>query len=118
MIILSFGIFNYCIWFLKILLFQCCLWGFRFGTTDFGNPYRALMVESLHQCDQGIFVHMFECIKEQLAKNKLLILDSRLQIITKQYWISGLRLPGPTFFSSEKNIQGHEYRAIMQVHIF
>lgn len=32
---------------------ECPLWGFRYFKTDYGNIYRGLLVETMHQSDQG-----------------------------------------------------------------
>lgn len=33
---------------------QCCLWDFRYGSTTVGNVYEGVLVEPLHQSDQGL----------------------------------------------------------------
>lgn len=37
------------------MLEQCALWGFAEGDAAFGNPYRAVNVDMLHQSDLGVF---------------------------------------------------------------
>lgn len=34
-------------------LYQCPLWGFRYSETEVGNVYRGLLVDTMHQTDQG-----------------------------------------------------------------
>lgn len=89
--------------------------GFRYGDTPQGNPYLSLMVETLHQCDQGVLPHMIDCLKAKLTLSQVKLLDDRMTLIRKQFWIGRLRLPGPGFWTKGVNITGHEHRSVMQV---
>jgi len=73
------------------------------------------MVESLHQSDQGVFVHMVKALKKRLDNKKLQILARRMSIVSKDFHFPDVRLPGEAFWTTEINLQGHEYRAVMQV---
>jgi len=73
------------------------------------------MVESLHQCDQGVFYHMVQSLKEKLNNKQLQILGTRMSIVSNEFSISHFRLPGEAFWTTDTNIQGHEYRSVMQV---
>lgn len=73
------------------------------------------MFESLHQCDQGIFSHMMDLLRTHIGKTKLSIVEQRMQVLSKSFWISHLTLPTGRFWVDRINIQGHEYRDVMQV---
>jgi len=93
--------------------------GFQYGEYEFNNPYKALMVESLHQSDQGVFVHLTDILKGRKEfQKKLPILNLRMDVISKQFWYGGLHLPGGSFWTTDVNIQGHEYRSVLQVSNF
>lgn len=88
---------------------------FRYGDTDHGNPFLSLMVETLHQTDQGIFPHMITTVKSTLTSDQIKLLDDRMKYFKTEFWIGNLRLPQEGFWTKQKNIQGHEYRSVMQV---
>lgn len=73
------------------------------------------MVESLHQCDQGIFKHMVGLIREKFGVSVEKRLESRMKVIKDKYWIGSLQLPSLGIWTSGTGIQAHEYRAVMQV---
>lgn len=77
------------------------------------------MVESLHQCDQGVFGHMIEQLRGDIGVNTKLMIKDRMNTVSKDYWIGSLHLPdADRFWLDNINIQGHENRAVMQVRFF
>lgn len=89
--------------------------GFRYGDTEAGNPFLSLMVETLHQTDQGIFPHMLTALKLTLSSEEIRLLDDRMKLFKNFFWFGNLRLPQEGFWTNQTNIQGHEYRSVMQV---
>ncbi len=81
------------------------------------NPYDALMVETLHQTDQGVFKHMITILREDLLKyDALTSLEKRMKTLRDDYYIPSLKtIPGYGFWMNNTNVQGHEFRAVMQV---
>lgn len=81
--------------------------------------YRSLMVETLHQTDQGVFKHMVIEVKKMLGCSQgIQILDDRLNIIKREYGVgSSLRLPSFGIWIKTASVQAHEYRSVMQVSI-
>lgn len=76
------------------------------------------MVESLHQTDQGVYGHMIKLLRTHLGGKKLGFVAKRMEILQEKYYLASLRLPSKSFWEEGINIQGHEYRATMQVTSF
>lgn len=76
------------------------------------------MVETLHQTDQGVFVHMMELLRGHLGKTKLKIVEERMSKLQKHFWIGGLTLPSGSYWVDFMNVAGHEHRSVMQVSTF
>ena len=91
------------------------------GETEFGNPYRAINVDMLHQANLGIFKTIVEIVQnmgKQLTSNPLLELDRRLMIIKETSRFFQFQVPGTNkggYSSSNASYAAFEHRCIMQV---
>ena len=94
---------------------QCALWGFRGGMEDWGNPYRAVMVDSMHQGELGLWVHLVACMRENYTRKQLREMDQILKDLAGETRISTLRLPGGTYFEKGATYMAFEHRGVMQV---
>lgn len=96
---------------------QGALWGFKYGDTPIGNPYAALMVEPLHQTDQGVFRHLIELLNQTMFTSDMLeSLDKRMQLLKDEYHNPSLpNIPGYGFWQNNTSVTAHEYRNVLQV---
>lgn len=75
------------------------------------------MVDTLHQTDQGVFVHLMDSLRKKLGMKLLKKIEKRMLFLKDHYGIGSLQLPSPKIWTDGINIQGHEHRAVMQVTI-
>jgi hypothetical protein len=94
---------------------QSVLWGWGSGLTDFGNPYMAVMVDSMHHAELGLFKHQMDLIKRVLTPAQKGILDWRIEVVRTQHNLDGVRLPSQPYFSSDYSFFAFEQRALIQV---
>ena len=81
------------------------------------NPYQALMVDSMHQADLGIFTHVRECIEMLFKDEKRKELDDRLSAVKQTMRFGELtsKLPEQPYFQSAASIPAFEHEAAFQV---
>ncbi|CAI5485924.1 unnamed protein product, partial [Closterium sp. Naga37s-1] len=96
---------------------KSALWGFRFGETSFGNPYRQLMVDIMHMSSLGVYKHIVDSLKQQLSNEALRQLDRALSTVTQYSRQSFFRLPAHTdgYFSGNATFYAFQHQAVMQV---
>ncbi len=103
-------------------LLQCALWGFNGGETEWGNPYKAIHVDMLHQADLGVFKTIIDILRgivlASINSKIFSSLDQRLFHIKKHSRYPSFRIPGTDkggYFSSNANFAAFEHRSVMQV---
>lgn len=107
-------------------VFQCGLWGFCGGDLLYGNPYRCVQVDGLHQSILGVFKILVGIVRssaasQSLVRKPLRELDRRLQYIHRECRYASFRLPGSNqsgYFQSNANFHGFEHKFVMQVVVF
>ena len=103
---------------------QCALWGFAGGDTEFGNPYKAVNVDMLHQFDLGVFKTLVDILRSIAVSTSTTILpelDRRLLCIKNSSRFSKFLVPSTDkggYFSSNSNYATFEHRSVMQVSEF
>ena len=103
------------------MLEQCALWGFTGGDTTFGNPYRAVNVDMIHQSDLGVFKTLVDILRSIATSTSVAILpelDQRLLCIKNSSRFSEFRVPGTDkggYFTANSNYAAFEHRSVMQV---
>ena len=84
------------------------------------DPYQALMVESMHPTDLGIFTHLKEALwrkyseQQPLHENKLWRMDERLRELKGSWRLSTLKLPSPPYWQQHTGITAAKHRAAFQ----
>jgi hypothetical protein len=96
-------------------LVQSALWGWATGLTDFGNPFMAVMVDSMHHAELGLFKHQMDLIKSILTPAQKALLDWRVEVVRTKHNLDGCRLPSQPYFSSDYSFFAFEQRAMIQV---
>jgi hypothetical protein len=87
-----------------------------FGEDDsIRNPFQSLMVETMHQADLGIQIHLFECLRKLCSNSTLTKMDERMNGIRKSNTIPGFRLPANGYFLNKSFVQAHEHKSVLQI---
>ncbi|GAQ89262.1 hypothetical protein KFL_005040060 [Klebsormidium nitens] len=103
---------------------ECALWGFNGGDTDWGNPYRAVHVDMMHQTDLGLFPTICDALLNVAAGSHRTAIaraiEKALMDIKENYRFADLRVPGSDkggYFTSSgrSKFAAFEHRAVMQV---
>jgi len=87
----------------------------------FGNPYRAINVDMLHQVDLGVFKTLMDVLQEmskELNLNPIPQLDEKIMGIKESTRFFHFRLPSSLrggYFTSNANFVTFEHSSIMQV---
>ncbi|CAM6096622.1 unnamed protein product [Calypogeia fissa] len=105
---------------------KCALWGFSGSNLCYGNAYRSVQVDRLHQSILGVFKILVGIVGALRAPSTLVAhplreLDKRLKIIHKHCRYASFRLPGSNqggYFQSNANFHGFEHKYVMQVVAF
>lgn len=107
----------------SFVLLQCALWGFNGCDTSWGNPYRAVHVDMLHQTDLGVFPVICTAVVQAAeaggnGKASKLIERNLMRMKAGCRW-PDLRIPGTEhggYFTTESRSKfaAFEHRAIMQ----
>jgi Plavaka transposase len=84
----------------------------------YGNPYKAIMVETMHNVELGIWTYLIEYLREVCKKAICIELDRKLKELKFASTIPGFRLPttdGGGYFWGGKNFHAFEHKSVIQV---